>query len=220
MLAHAVDDALDLRELAGRIRGSSNFRFAWRFFSVDGCDLRRADCIWRVLSLIVEAPALHSFLRDTVDDIYPRTFTIDQLHEHCAIESSLDDFLDTIARAANDHLGAYSRALRPSTFEERQAVAALFGSIGDFVAFGIGPGADAECNVCQQYNHQLFSSWFFGVAWDFTFFVTWPKLGLLWMGFGTSQRPMRSAIRVAVASGTFVEYLPSRRTQYRRATGC
>ena len=33
--------------------------------------------------------------------------------------------------------------------------------------------------------------------------------------FATSQRRMRSAISVAVASGTLVEYLPSRRTQYR-----
>ena len=36
----------------------------------------------------------------------------------------------------------------------------------------------------------------------------------------TSQRRMRSANRVALASGTFVEYLPSRRTQCRRPTGC
>ena len=38
--------------------------------------------------------------------------------------------------------------------------------------------------------------------------------------FATSQRRMRSAIWVAVASGTFVEYLPSRRTQCRLPVGC
>ena len=38
--------------------------------------------------------------------------------------------------------------------------------------------------------------------------------------FATSQRRMRSAIWLAAASGTLVEYLPSRRTQYRRPVGC
>ena len=38
--------------------------------------------------------------------------------------------------------------------------------------------------------------------------------------FATSQGRMRSAIWVAVASGTLVEYLPSRRTQYRLPVGC
>ena len=38
--------------------------------------------------------------------------------------------------------------------------------------------------------------------------------------FATSQGRMRSAIRVGVAWGTLVEYLPSRRTQFLRPTGC
>ncbi len=38
--------------------------------------------------------------------------------------------------------------------------------------------------------------------------------------FATSQRRMRSAIWPAVASGTLVEYLPSRRAQYRRPISC
>ena len=38
--------------------------------------------------------------------------------------------------------------------------------------------------------------------------------------FATSQGRMRSAIRVGVAWGTLVEYLPSRPTQFRRPTGC
>ncbi|MFV1981250.1 MAG: leucine-rich repeat domain-containing protein, partial [Rhodothermia bacterium] len=42
----------------------------------------------------------------------------------------------------------------------------------------------------------------------------WPQ------AFAISQRRMRTAIWDAVASGTFVEYLPSRRTQYRHPTGC
>ncbi len=38
--------------------------------------------------------------------------------------------------------------------------------------------------------------------------------------FATSHRRMRSAIWLAFASGTLVEYFPSRRTQYRRPAGC
>jgi hypothetical protein len=38
--------------------------------------------------------------------------------------------------------------------------------------------------------------------------------------FATIQRRMHSAISVAVASGSLVDYLPSRRTPNRRTIGC
>jgi hypothetical protein len=178
----AVDDPIDLTPLATPIRASSNFRFAWSFFRVTGSDLRSHGGVMAAFNDIVDCADCHSFLRDTLDDIYPREFSIERLHKHCSLTAAKGQFLDTLARAVNDRLGAYSRDLSASTSDERGAIESLFSRLGHFYAFTTAPGSQGDCEVCAHDNNHLFSNWFFGVAWDFTFFVTWPSAETLWMG--------------------------------------
>jgi hypothetical protein len=177
-----VEDLIDLTRIATLIRASSNFRFAWRFFRVTGNDLRSLGGVMAAFNAITDRADLHSFLRDTLDDIYPRDFTIERLHKHCSLTAAKGEFLDTMARAANDRLGAYSRSLSASTSAERGVIESHFSRLGHFYAFTITPGSQDGCDVCANYNSHLFSNWFFDVAWDFTFFVTWPHARTLWMG--------------------------------------
>ena len=87
-----------------------------------------------------------------------------------------------MTRASLDRLGAYSRDLSPSTAEEREAVHKLFSRMGPYSAFKIDPGTHPDCDICRQHNSHLFSNWFFGVAWDYIFLVSWPLASLFWMG--------------------------------------
>lgn len=178
----AVDDFIDLTQIATSIRASSNFRFAWRFFRVTGIDLRSHGGVMAAFNAIVDQADLHAFLRGTLDDIYPRDFTIERLHKHCSLTTAKGQFLDTMARAANDRLGAYSRSLSASTSVERGVIESLFSRLGHFYAFTTTPGSQDGCEICARHNSHLFSNWFFDVAWDFTFFVTWPDVETLWMG--------------------------------------
>jgi hypothetical protein len=104
------------------------------------------------------------------------------LHNHCQIRECTDEFVDTFARGVFDHLGAYSRDLRESNTNERGFVRKTFSLLGDFVAYSIFPGNAPNCDDCKQYNHQLYSNWFFDVAWDFTYFVIWPDSKIVWVG--------------------------------------
>ena len=169
-----IPDLLDLSDAASQIRSSSNFRLAWQFHLVDVVRSIDSTTCRRLLDAIVEDSKLHEFLQCSIDDIYPREFEIEPLHSHCEIHECTDDFVDTFARAIFDHLGAYSKDLRQSTVDECDYVRRLFLQLGHFETFSIYPGTHAECLECQQYNHQLFTNWFFDVAWDFTYFVAWP----------------------------------------------
>lgn len=131
---------------------------------------------------VVADPMLHEFLRSSIDDIYPRDFQIWPLHEHCPIRKCTDEFIDTFARGVFDHLGAYSRDLRQSMHDEREYVRHAFSPLGDFAAYSIFPGDHGDCADCKRYNHQLFSNWFFDVAWDYTYFVVWPDSRIVWLG--------------------------------------
>lgn len=182
MLATTTEDLIDLSTMARSIRGSSNFRFAWQFYRVDRPHSNSPHFIQHLLKHIILDPILHEFLRTTFDDMYCSTFKIEELHEHCSIEESTNQFLDTMARAENHRLGAYSRDLHSSTARERERITQVFGELGAFTAFDITPGKQDGCEICKQYNHHLFTNWFFDVAWDFTYFVTWPKRDIVWMG--------------------------------------
>ena len=61
-------------------------------------------------------------------------------------------------------------------------VTMLSSRLGHFYAFTTVPGSQDGCDICANLNSHLFSNWFFDVAWDFTFFVTWPDARTLWMG--------------------------------------
>ena len=178
----AIDDPFDLTEVAVAIRRSSNFRFAWRFFWLCADDLHSTATVAASLSAIIHQRELHSFLADSMDDIYPRTFEISPLHVHASIVTDNEYFLDTLTRASLDRLGAYSRSLSASTSKERAPIHKLFSSIGPYLAFHTQAGNKPDCNDCRSHNNDLISNWFFDVAWDYTFLLTWPSASVLWMG--------------------------------------
>lgn len=178
----AVDDPIDLSAVAAAIRKSSNFRFAWQFFDFGERRLSSPDAIRHALDAIVRREDLHSFLRHSLDNIYPREFQIEPLHRHASIQRDDGHFLDTMTRASLDRLGAYSRDMSPSTPIERQVIHKLFSSIGDYSAFATVSGSEPGCDICKRHNNELFCNWFFDVAWDYTFLVTWPSACLLWIG--------------------------------------
>jgi len=182
MILTPIDDRLDLAALASAIRSSSNFRFAWQFFSLHTDDLHSSSTVAASLDEIVRRPDLHSFLSDSMDDIYPRKFEINQLHRHASIVNNNGYFLDIMACASLDRLGAYSRDLSSSTSDERDVIHRVFSSIGEYTAFYTEPGKHPDCEYCKSHNNDLISNWFFDVAWDFTFLLTWPTVSLLWMG--------------------------------------
>jgi hypothetical protein len=177
-----IDDPFDLSDVADAIRRSSNFRFAWRFFSLYAEDLRSYATVAACLDAIVHNRELHSFLVDSMDDVYPRTFEIAPLHIHASIVNDGGYFLDTMTRASLDRLGAYSCNLSPSTSEERAPIHKLFSSLGPYIAFHTQAGNKPDCDDCRSHNNNLISNWFFNVAWDYTFLLTWPSASVLWMG--------------------------------------
>lgn len=177
-----TDDRFDLTALSKSICASSNFRFAWQFYEYYGPNLEAPDAIRNALNLIATTDSLHDFLRTSLDDIYPRDFEIEPLHEHATIKQDGSYFLDTVTRASLDRLGAYSRDLSFSTAAERKPVYELFASIGKYSAFNTGPGSQAGCDVCRHHNNDLISNWHYDVAWDYTFILTWSHASILWFG--------------------------------------
>ncbi len=177
-----IADPIDLADAALKLRSSSNFRFAWQFYEVGSQNRDTTHACRSLLAAVVTDPALHEFLKSSMDNIYPRDFEIAPLHEHCEIRECTEDFIDTFARGVFDHLGAYSRHLIKASPREREYVQRIFSPLGDFLAYSIFPGEVPGCLTCKQYNHQNFSSWFFDVAWDFTYFVAWPDRKIIWLG--------------------------------------
>ena len=178
----SIPDPIDLQTLAASIRRSSNFRFSWQFYSVFTEALDSLGTVAKILDAIIAQPELHSFLAETLDDIYPRQFRIEPLHKHASVIPDGSFFLDTVARASLDRLGAYSRDLSPSTAQEREPIHKLFSQKGRYSAFTVVPGNNPDCEICRQHNSHLFSNWFYDVAWDYTLFVSWPNSALFWMG--------------------------------------
>ena len=179
-----VDDPVPLDDLARSIRASSNFRFDWQFYRFDGMDAASAADARRALEIVIANPALHRFLRESHDLLYDHAFSIEPLHEHCRVEPAGDaEFAGLLARAAGDHLGAYSKELRGATAAETREVRELFERVGGpYSAYHLLPGEVAGCATCRDYNSHLFTTWFYGVAWDYCLLAAWPRAQLLWLG--------------------------------------
>lgn len=177
-----TEDRIGLYGLAKSIRASSNFRFEWQFYDYFGPYDETADSIRSALNLIAVTPELHDFLRSSLDEIYPREFTISPLHEHASIVRDEAYFLDSVTCASRDRLGAYSRDLSASTAAERRPVHELFSSIGEYRAYYTRSGSQPGCEICKIHNNDLFTNWHYDVAWDYTFVVTWQEASLLWLG--------------------------------------
>src|SRR5689334_2500084 len=112
------DAPFALDDLAARIRKSSNFRVSWQFYQCSGIDPQSPANIRQALEAIIASPDLHNFLRDSFEPVYAQAFEIEPLHDHCRVEAATGELEDILARAASDHLGAYSRNLRDPTAAE------------------------------------------------------------------------------------------------------
>jgi hypothetical protein len=169
--------------LGRRIQASSNFRFAWQFFYLSGFDPRLPVTALSVLQAVISEKPHHQFLRETFDPMYDSSFEIGSIHEHCEMIAADGEFENVLASAANDHLGAYSRWLRDSTPEEAAAVRVIFEQLGPYCAFQLTPGQHPGCEFCRRHhNSHVFSNWFYGVAWDWCFVLTWPESHKAWVG--------------------------------------
>jgi hypothetical protein len=131
---------------------------------------------------VIETPNLHAFLRDSFAPLNNEAFFIEALHEHALLAAADTDFERTLAKAAADQLGAYSRNLSNANEAQVQAIRQLFASVGPYSAFELTPGTAIGCPTCKNHNGHLFSSWFYGVAWDWCFCLIWPTSSLAWLG--------------------------------------
>jgi hypothetical protein len=175
-------DPFSLNPLATRVRASSNFRFKWQFYQAEDLDPRSTKSVSAAVELIVLSPTLHQFLRDSFVADYDDTFMINPIHEHCQFVPDRGSFEDILASAANDHAGAYSRDLRNATPPEKASIAETFSSIGDYHAYHLRPGSTPGCPMCREHNNHAFTTWFYGVAWDWCLLAAWPERRLFWMG--------------------------------------
>jgi hypothetical protein len=178
-LIELVDAPLSLAPLAAPVRASSNFRFVWQWFSSPETAQRGVDEARDILGAVIGRADCHAFLTESADS---SPFTIEPLHEHAGFLVADGSFEQVLARAAADQLGAYSRRLTPATPAQVSKIQALFGSLGRYRAFELNPGAVAGCPTCKHHNNHLFTSWFYGVVWDWVFCVRWIGSSLTWMG--------------------------------------
>ncbi len=177
-----IPDPIDMSDAASKIRASSNFRFAWQFHQIDGVETVDANACRALLNAVVADPTLHEFLRSSIDDIYPREFEICPLHDHCQFANapmilSIPLLAVCLTTWARIHATFENRTPTNAALCERH-----FRLLGDFAAYSIFPGNDPDCDECKQYNHQVYSNWFFDVAWDYTYFVVWPDSKIVWVG--------------------------------------
>ena len=182
-MIHLVSCAspFSLDGLAAKIRKSSNFRFNWQFYQCSGIVPDSPTDLRQALDAIIATPTLHEFLRVSFDPMYADAFSIEPVHEHCQVVPAAGEFENILAKAAGDHLGAYSRDMRDATARERLAIQSLFGGMGEYSAYELSSGNIPGCDECLDYNCLLFSNWFYGVAWDWCLFALWPQRNLLWM---------------------------------------
>lgn len=180
------DAPLSLHHLAMRICEVSNFRFAWQWYRCDSRVLTTAANVRRVLSTILTVPEYHRFLQESFEEWLHDQVEIDQfeivsLHKHCELVSAEGEFENVLGRIANNHEGAYSSLTERATSAEIDQIRGLFGSLGDYLAFDLVPGSEPSCPNCKDRNNHLFTNWFYGVAWDWCFLLTWPADGRVWL---------------------------------------
>lgn len=176
------DSPFSLDEVAGQIRKSSNFRFNWQFYQSSGIDPQSLSNLRQAMEAIIASPDLHGFLKESFEPMYEATFKVEPLHEHCRVDATDGEFESILARAVSDRLGAYSRHRGDVTAADKQRVKDVFRCMGEYCAYSLVPGNVPGCPVCAHHNNHLYSSWFFGVAWDWSLFVLWPQRHLLWVG--------------------------------------
>ncbi|MES1242177.1 MAG: hypothetical protein ABUT39_11205 [Acidobacteriota bacterium] len=170
-----------IEKLGKQIQSSSNFRFASQFFFLSGPNPRSPATALSVLNSVILLEPCHQFLRETFDPMYDSSFKIEPVHEHCEMAHAGGEFENLLASAANDHLGAYSHELRDSTPTEAARIRAIFEQLGPYCAFQLMPGGRPGCGDCRHHNNHLFSTWFYGVAWDWCFVLTWPGSHKAWV---------------------------------------
>lgn len=174
-----IDAPLSLDALAERVRASSNFRFSWQWFARAEHGRTGAEVARGTLEQLIERPDCHRFLVDSAVEL---PFTIESLHEHVELVQADGEFEQVLARAAADRLGAYSRILGSSTSDRALEIRALFGSLGAYRPFELTPGQVRGCAACKHHNNHLFTNWFYGVAWDWLFLLSWTERPLVWIG--------------------------------------
>jgi len=163
------DVPASLDEIATRVRRSSNFRFTWQWFELGAATMVLPADAARVMGAVIATPTCHAFLRDSFDPMYDHTFTIEAVHEHARFREATLDFERTLARAAEDRLGAYSRHLTDADPADVDLVRQASGTVAPYKVFILEPGQTTGCAVCQAHNGYLFTNWFYGVAWDWCF---------------------------------------------------
>ena len=173
---------VSLGDLAARIRRSSNFRFNWQWFSLDWAPAATSSEARSILDHLVSEPACHRFLQESFNDLYEAAFKIEPIHQHCRAVDVTHDFEGILARAATDRLGAYSRQLIDAPASEVMAVRALLDPMSPYNVFSLEPGNIPNCPACKAYNNHLFSSWFYGVAWDWCFCLLPHGTPIAWVG--------------------------------------
>jgi hypothetical protein len=176
------DVPASLDEVAARVRHSSNFRFAWRWFDLGVATSGLPTDAELVMSTLIATPTCHAFLRDSFNPMYDPTFTIEPVHEHAQFREATLEFEKTLARAAADRLGAYSRHLTDAEPADVGMVRRSFSSAAPYTAFVLEPGRATGCSVCKAHNGYLFTSWFYGVAWDWCFCLLSRARPLAWVG--------------------------------------
>ena len=174
-----IDAPLSLDALAAVVRASSNFRFAWQWFSCPAGARSGIDGARDILAAVIRRAECHAFLAESAD---ASAFTIEPLHEHAEFAPADGAFEQVLARAAADQLGAYSRIVSQPTAAQVSQIGGLFGSLGPYRAFELNPGAVSACKTCKHHNNHLFTSWFYGVAWDWLFCVRWTESPFIWIG--------------------------------------
>ena len=172
-LVDLADPPIDLVDLSRAIRRSSNFSFASVFFQYDDANPTSLRGALAVFDAIVETPAFERSLRETWVADYRKTLEVGRREKHAVLVPAEGHLENVLASASLDQAGAYSRAVRDATGPQRDEVAALFRHLGDYLAFELVSRPDPACRTCG-YNSHLFSTWFYGVAWDWCFFVVWP----------------------------------------------
>lgn len=158
----------DLVNLAKRITASSNFRFAWQFYNVTDRSVQTAGEAATSLNEMISRAECHQFLRETFVPMYEKEFNIHLLNQDALIVNAGQGFEKVMAGAANDLLGAYSRELREPSRTEVDKVNDLFGRAGPYLSFQL-----AENPSATTHGSYLFSNWFYGVAWDWCFVLSW-----------------------------------------------
>lgn len=179
---HPCQDAFSLEKLAHEVRQSSNFRFSWQFYRYEQVTSDLMLLVRQALDMVTTQPDCYRFLEKSFEPLYEKRFWIKPVHEHCTIRKAAGEFENILASAAGDHLGAYSNVLRVAADEEKDQIKRLFNQAGTYVPFMLMPGKEPGCQTCAELNHDLFTSWFFGVAWDWTLLAIWPETRYLWMG--------------------------------------